>query len=230
MLRHARTSTAAPGCEDLTALEIRLFSNCSIQRRKQAHDQVLDFIRIRRGVCRPCSKTFTILPTWALPNGHYSLLCRQQAVERIELPHVGWEHLTPSIRNPTRLPDPSTLRRWIIRRLVSLWSSIQARIWEVLGWNFSILPTILTWDLPAACRILRFQASSLNRKALDEPKQQIPLLYWTTCKPTIGNRNECSASPESPAKLRHIEVLVICPLPKHARSYLSPCTSRTRAF
>jgi hypothetical protein len=131
------------------------------QRRKQAHDQVHDVICIRRGRCRPCRKTFTILPTWSLPSSHYSLHCRQQAAERIQQPPDGsWEQSTPSLKDPDRLPDPSTLRRWAARRLVSLRSSIKARLWEVLGWSFFHAPTILAWDLPAACRILRIEASS----------------------------------------------------------------------
>ena len=32
------------------------------QRRKQARDDRRDWIRLRRGLCRPCGETFTILP------------------------------------------------------------------------------------------------------------------------------------------------------------------------
>ena len=56
------------------------------QRRKQAHDQCHDWIWVRRGICPPCSKTFTILPDWLAPSGHFSLRCRQQACESIA-PH-----------------------------------------------------------------------------------------------------------------------------------------------
>jgi len=34
-------------------------------------------IWVRRGICQPCSKTFTILPDWLVPSGDYSLHCRQ---------------------------------------------------------------------------------------------------------------------------------------------------------
>ena len=51
------------------------------QRLKQAHDQRHQQIWIRRGRCRPCHKTFTVLPDWSPPSGHYSLHCRQQAWE-----------------------------------------------------------------------------------------------------------------------------------------------------
>jgi hypothetical protein len=130
------------------------------QRRKQAHDQVHDVICIRRGLCRPCRKTFTILPVWSLPSSHYSLHCRRQAAERMEEPCGGWEQLAPIVRDPDRLPDPSTLRRWAARRLISVWSSLRAGLWKVLGWSFLRAPTILAWVLPAACRILRIEASS----------------------------------------------------------------------
>ena len=53
------------------------------QRRKQAHDPCHDWIWVRRGICHPCSKTFTILPDWLAPSAHFSLCCRQQACEHI---------------------------------------------------------------------------------------------------------------------------------------------------
>ena len=128
------------------------------RRRKQAHDQLHDFIHIRRGRCRPCRKTFTILPTWSPPHGHYSLHCRQQAAERLQQQHRGWEQSAPHSKDPHRLPDPSTLRRWAVQRLVSLWSWIHTTFWQALGWNFLSAPTILAWDLLAARRILRLEA------------------------------------------------------------------------
>jgi hypothetical protein len=127
-------------------------------RRKQAHDQLHDFIFIRRGLCRPCRKTFTILPTWSPPHGHYSLHCRQQAAEQMQEQHRCWEQAAPNVKDPNRLPDPGTMRRWAARRLVSLWSLIHAGFWRVLGWKFLSAPTILAWDLPAASRILRLEA------------------------------------------------------------------------
>jgi hypothetical protein len=130
------------------------------RRRKQAHDQVHDVIWIRRGLCRPCHKTFTILPTWSPPSGHYSFHCRQQAARQIEQLHGSWEQSTPIVKDPDRLPDPSTQRRWAARRLISLRSSLHAGLWKVLGWSFLNTPTILAWDLLAACRILRLEAST----------------------------------------------------------------------
>jgi hypothetical protein len=128
------------------------------QRRKQAHDEVHDVIRVRRGRCLPCHKTFTILPVWSSPSGHYSFHCRKQAAQRIEQPGSSWEQSIPSLADPARLPDPSTLRRWAARRLVSLWSWFGAALWKVTGWSFLGEPTILAWDCPAFCRILRIEA------------------------------------------------------------------------
>jgi len=130
------------------------------QRRKQAHDQVHDVICIRRGLCRPCRTTFTILPTWSAPGSHYSLHCRQQAAERIEQQHGSWEQSAPTVKNPDQTPDPSTLRRWAARRLVSLWCLLHAGLWKALGWSFLNTPTILAWDFSAGCRILRLEAST----------------------------------------------------------------------
>jgi hypothetical protein len=130
------------------------------QRRKQAHDQAHDVICIRRGLCRLCRKTFTILPTWSPPSSHYSFHCRQQAAEQIEQPQGSWEQSALIVRDPDRLPDPSTLRRWTARRLISLWFSLCAGLWKALGWGFLNAPTILAWDFLAACRILRLEASS----------------------------------------------------------------------
>jgi hypothetical protein len=130
------------------------------RRQKQAHDEVHEVIWIRRGLCRPCRKTFTILPIWSPPGSHYSFHCRQQAAEQIEQMHDSWEQSAPTVRDPNRLPDPSTVRRWAARRLISLWFALPAGFWRVLGWGFLRAPTILAWDLPTAYRILRFEVSS----------------------------------------------------------------------
>jgi hypothetical protein len=82
------------------------------RRRKQAHDEYHDWIPIRRGHCRGCGKTFTFLPQLSLPYTHYSLLARCEAVRRRFEEHCSWEEATPSLKDPNRLPDPSTLRRW----------------------------------------------------------------------------------------------------------------------
>ena len=49
------------------------------RRLRQGHDDRHACLWVRRGICQPCKKTFTILPDWLTPSGHYSLLCRQQS-------------------------------------------------------------------------------------------------------------------------------------------------------
>jgi hypothetical protein len=81
-------------------------------RRKQAHDEHHDWIGIRRGRCPGCGKTFTFLPPLSLPYTHYSMLARCQALQRRFEEHCSWEEATPTLKDPNRMPDPSTLRRW----------------------------------------------------------------------------------------------------------------------
>ena len=82
------------------------------RRRKQAHDEHHDWIRIRRGRCGGCGTTFTFLPVFSLPYTHYSLLARCQALLRRFVEHCSWEKALPKLQDPDRLPDPSTVRRW----------------------------------------------------------------------------------------------------------------------
>jgi hypothetical protein len=126
------------------------------RRLRQAHDDRQGRIWARRGICQPCRKTFTILPDWLAPSGHYTLRCRQQACERIATGDSA-ERAAPHCKDPTRLPDPSTVRRWARRRLLSLWCWIKA---GAQGDHFLWTPTILAWDLSAVCRILPIEASS----------------------------------------------------------------------
>ena len=128
------------------------------QRRRQSHDERQDWIWVRRGRCRPCKKTFTILPSGSPPYGHYSLRCRKQAWELRCREGVSWEQSTPPTKDPTRLPDPATLRRWAQRRLVSLWSWMQAPS-SVARWRFLRAPTILAWDCAVAFRMLGLEAN-----------------------------------------------------------------------
>lgn len=82
------------------------------RRRKQAHDEDHDWIGIRRGVCNLCGKTFTFLPLFSPPYTHYSLIARSQALRRYFLEGCSWETAAPPVRDPDRVADPSTLRRW----------------------------------------------------------------------------------------------------------------------
>jgi hypothetical protein len=82
------------------------------RRRKQAHDEHHDWIDIRRGRCPACATTFTFLPLLSLPYTHYSLLARAHALRQRLEEHCTWEEAIPTLKDPHRLPDPSTLRRW----------------------------------------------------------------------------------------------------------------------
>jgi hypothetical protein len=128
------------------------------RRRKQAHDQAQGWIWIRRGRCAPCRKTFTVLPAWAPPYGHYSLRCRQQAWE-LARESGTWEQSVPDVRDPDRLPDPSTVRRWC-RRLFLLAILLSNMLWLGGGGNTLRSPTILAWDWSAISRILPVEANS----------------------------------------------------------------------
>ena len=82
------------------------------RRRKQAHDEEHDWITIRRGICRPCGKTITFLPVFSLPYSHYSLIARSEALRRFFVAGCCWEQAAPPVKDPHRIADPSTLRRW----------------------------------------------------------------------------------------------------------------------
>jgi hypothetical protein len=86
------------------------------------------------------------LPDWLAPYGHYSLHCRKQACERIASGDSA-EQAAPHCKDPTRLPDLSTVRRWVQRHLLSVWCWVRA---GAQGAHFLQTPTILAWDLTAA--------------------------------------------------------------------------------
>jgi hypothetical protein len=81
-------------------------------RRKQAHDASHDWIKYRRGLCKFCKQTLTFLPAFSLPYTHYSLVARSQVLRRRFVEQCSWESAAPPLKDPNRVPDPSTLRRW----------------------------------------------------------------------------------------------------------------------
>jgi len=126
------------------------------RRLRQCHDDHHECIWVRRGICEPCRKTFTILPDWLAPSGHYSLHCRQQACEHIAAGDTA-EQAAPYCQDAARLPDPSTVRRWAQQRLISMWCWIKV---GAKNQHFLRTPTILAWDPGALCRILPIEARS----------------------------------------------------------------------
>lgn len=130
------------------------------QRRKPAHDEQHECVWVRRGRCPLCRTTFTVLPSWSVPYGHYTLRCRQQAWEAVCNDGKRWEQAAPLCQDPTRLPDPSTLRRWAWRRMIGLWCAAKACLSGLSVGKFLRTPTILAWDLSAASRILLLEANA----------------------------------------------------------------------
>lgn len=121
-------------------------------RSRQAHDAIHTRIRIQRGICKLCHLTLTMLPDWLIPGGHYSLLARQQAAQLASEDDRPVEQCIPNSADRDRSADPSTVRRWLSRRIDSLWLS-------VLGMRVQ-LPTLFAWDWKAASRILIPEANS----------------------------------------------------------------------
>jgi hypothetical protein len=126
------------------------------RRLRCAHDDRHGHVWVRRGVCHPCGKTFTILPDWLVPSAPFSLRCRQQACDNIAA-GASVEQAAPHCQDPSRSPDPSTLRRWAQRRLLSVCCCVKA---GAFGDYFLRTPTIVAWDLSTACRILPIEARS----------------------------------------------------------------------
>lgn len=115
------------------------------RRCRQAHDRCHDSIRIRRGICKHCHHSLTVLPAWCVPGAPYNLPAREEALSRLAAGRT-LEESAPDCRDPDRVADPSTIRRWFRRRIVSL--------------RFFFSPTILAWDFRAAARILIVEHAS----------------------------------------------------------------------
>ena len=110
------------------------------RRWRQAHDAIHDGIVVRRGLCKVCGRTLTVLPDWCVPGALYNLPARQQALDQLGQ-GLPIEQAAPHCHDPDRLADPSTVRCWVWRRIQSL---------RFLAWA----PTMFAWDWRAASRIL----------------------------------------------------------------------------
>lgn len=127
-------------------------------RRKQAHDESHDWIRYRRGLCPLCGVIFSFLPAFSLPYTHYSLAARSEALRRRFVEQCSWENAAPPLKDPNRVPDPSTLRRWF-HNLDSSWpafSFLRPMLQTVAQWlargeqhAFGSLP--LSWPTIYPC-------------------------------------------------------------------------------
>jgi len=65
-----------------------------------------------KGQRRERAPTVTSLPPFSPPYGYYSLIARSQALRRSFVEGCGWEAAAPAVKDPDRVADPSTLRRW----------------------------------------------------------------------------------------------------------------------
>jgi hypothetical protein len=83
-------------------------------RRKQAHDAHHDWIGSGAVAAAAAGRPSPFLPLLSLPCTHYSLLTRCQALRQRFVEHCSWEEATPTptLKDPNRVPDSSTLRRW----------------------------------------------------------------------------------------------------------------------
>ena len=121
-------------------------------RSRQAHDATHTRIRIQRGICKLCHLTLTMLPDWLIPGGHYSLLARQQAADLASQPDRPLEDCVPDSADKDRSADPTTVRRWLLRRTESLWLSLLGKWLQP--------PTLFVWDWKAASRTLILETNS----------------------------------------------------------------------
>lgn len=103
-------------------------------------------ILVCRGLCKVGAGTLTVLPAWCVPGGTYSLPARQQAIARLGR-GTSVEEAPDCHRDANRLPDASTVRRWV-------WRCVES----VCFWMAT--PTLLAWDWRAAGRIPGAEASS----------------------------------------------------------------------
>ena len=148
-------------------------------------------IWIRRGLCRPCQKTFTVLPDWSPPSGHYSLHCRQQAWELLRQADGSWERSIPDCRRSVAVAR-SVYRATMGADACCIWEPCWwLKLWQAIGWSaFDVThhPCLgLDRDPPYSAVGGK---KSVNRQALDDLKQQIPLLDylqahdWRPARPT----------------------------------------------
>jgi hypothetical protein len=110
----------------------------------------------------------TVLPGGCVPSAPYSLLARQEALQQIA-DGVAIEQAAPDCLDPDRIADPSTLRRWVWRRIESL------ALFICRG------PTILAWDWRAATSETpsRLKNAALARAFFASPLPSRAIRTWT---------------------------------------------------
>jgi hypothetical protein len=88
-----------------------------------------------------------VLPGWCVPQAIYSLTMRQETVGGLANGPSA-EQAPAECRDPNRIADANTVRRWIRRRLESF------LFCAAVNWRRLCVPTLLVWDWRAALRIL----------------------------------------------------------------------------
>jgi uncharacterized protein DUF6431 len=120
------------------------------RRFKQAHDENHDWIQVRRGICKSCNRTFTFLPWFSPPYGHYSLIARSHALWGYFGEHRSLDLAAPLLKDPNRVASASTLRRWF-RQLNS--SERWEQMTRTLPAQTTSTPPIPCSNVPLALRI-----------------------------------------------------------------------------
>ena len=145
------------------------------RRRRQCHDDQHECIWVRRGICEPCGKTFTILPDWLAP-----VRALQPSLPTAVLRADRRRRFCRASR--TALQGFNALARSLHGAPVGSTATAQR---VVLDQDRSQRPA-LSADTHHRClgsgRALPYSADrgkkSVNRQALDELKQQIPLMGY----------------------------------------------------
>ena len=113
-------------------------------------------IWVRRGICEPCGKTFTILPDWLAPSGTTAFTAGSRPASGsppVILPSK--LHRTAKIQHacPIHPPCAGGLNGDCSACGAGSRPAVKAE-------HFLRTPTILAWDLGALCRILPIEARS----------------------------------------------------------------------
>ena len=111
----------------------------------------------KRTICGTASSGF-VEGAVGLAGRHYSFRCRQQAWESLHDAR-SWEESVPHTKEPNKMPDSSTVRRWA-KPLLGLWILLAARLWRTTGYQIFDSSTILAWDWNAVRRILPWEVNS----------------------------------------------------------------------
>jgi hypothetical protein len=161
------------------------------RRLRQAHDDQHERLLVRRGVCHPCGKTFTILPELAGAFRAFQLALPATSLRidrRGSLRRASRTALQRSVALSRSIHDPSmgptsTAQRVLLGESRSCWLAPSTGTHHRRLGSQRSLPYSVDRG-----------KQSVNRQALDELKQQIPLMGylqahdWSPAQPLRGGR------------------------------------------